>query len=265
MKLTKEHRAAIDKLSLKPGVCRVEGCGETLICCTVDPTDHSKKKLKISDIPPPRFGCPEHDVWLGFCFDEGYPDDKEYKLGLYEATLRDVADPSWHWLPESMRAAAVKAGFGMRDESYPRFLLAAHDGRAWTTDRRLLIDIGPAAEAEAALARSGIEVYPAAAKPAEMARYRLPDEALAGLMSKLVEYQPATFRAAEDAGLAPEYKGAVVAGETVVAGYYVEMVNTLYPGVEWFAKGRLDPLVARQADGSARAVLMPIDVEAAQA
>ncbi len=257
--ITKEHRAAIDRLSLRPGECKVDGCGEDLLCVNVEPVDTSRG---IKDIPPPRFACPVHEVWLGFCFDEGYPDDAEYKLGLYEATLRDVADPTWHWLPEPMRAAAVVAGFGVRADGDCRFRVGIYEGRAWGSDGRAMLDIGPPSEVEAALDRAGIVVKPG---PDALKTYRLPSpERMAPVFAKVVASEAVTLTEPAPDSFAATLTGdtlpgemVLVAGRAFVASYYVTFVEAVFPGVQWYASGPKDPLFAKDSTG-VRAMVMPI-------
>lgn len=262
--ITTQFRAAIDRLSLKPDHCAVSGCDELLLCVLVEPPPRPFDPMKS---PPPRFACPEHQVWLGECFDEGYPDDPTYSDGLYHAVLRDVADPAWRWLPERMRRAAMQAGFAVRltpggDLPYPRFRVATCAGRAWATDGKTLLDVGPAEEAEAMLERADLQVHPASAKPAELARHRLASEHIARYLTISLSERPAQVRTAADAGLGVCWEGRVVVGEAVLPGHVVALVSDLYGAVSWVGGGPLDPVFALR--GAPCAILMPIDVAAAE-
>jgi hypothetical protein len=269
--ITREHRTAIDRLAMKPGTCTVPGCGETLLLVDIDPSyDPSPtERFDPKKVPPPRFACPEHDVWITECFDEGYPDDKAYPHGLFHAVLRDVADPAWRWLPEHMRAAAVRAGFAVRVTAggilpHPRFRVGVCSGRAWATDGWTLLDIGQAAEAELALERADIEVHPASAKTRVLAEYRLRDGDLAETFTRFTAggYQPVEPRPADVAGLGEPWAGCQVAGDAVLPQHVVQLVAEVYGAVTWRARGRLDAVFAVRSDVCA--AVMPIDVEAAE-
>lgn len=244
--MTKEHRAAIDRLSTRPGTCH---CGATLLCVRLEPWAGEGHPH-----PEPRFACPKHDVWLGFCFDDGYADDPEYKLGSYEATLRDVADPAWAWLPKHIRRAAVDAGFSVRHDEYPRFRIAACRGRTWATDGRLMIDIGLDTEISAALARSGIVAFP----PSET-RKALNDHVLDGsyVEKALRLVAPNCFADCTFTEGMPY----VACGSALLAGPYVDFVTAVHPEVTWYAGQRLDAVCAKHG-AQVRAVLMPIDMKA---
>lgn len=245
--LDKAHHEAIQRLSLEPGTCSRDGCGETLICVVLESWDGKGK------MPPPRFACPEHDVWLSFCFDDGDPEDEKYAEGLYEAALRDPSAPAWRWLPESMRAAAARAGFGMHHAiAFPHVLVGLHAGRAWATDRSNLICIGEAhhlRDAEAELHSSQ--------RDAE--RHRLADRHFSVVFGGIAaDAAPRLRTKATDAGHGPMWDRFVAFGEAVVPGWVVSMVEEIYPGCTWVGGGRLDPVAAR-ACGEIVAVAMPAD------
>lgn len=249
--ITPEHRAAIDRLSTKPGRCSVTDCNESLLCVLVEPWEPAPgEAFDPKKAPTPRFACPEHQVWLTECFDEGYPDDPEYPHGLYHAVLRDVADPAWRWLPERMRAAAMRAGFAVRPTPgglmpYPRFRVGVCAGRAWATDGRSLLDIGSAAEAETALERMELQVSPASALPTELARHRLAEKHIAGLLTGSLEARPVQAGPAE-AGLGARWKGFVAVGRAVVPGHVATLVTELVGAVSWRGRGPLEPVFAER-------------------
>ena len=246
-KLDELHRAAIARLSLKPGTCSRDGCGEMLMACKVEQWDGK------GEIPPLRFGCPEHDVWLGFCFDEGYPEDKDYTEGLYEAVLRDPSAPAWRWLPENLRPAAARAGFGVHHPmAYPHVLLGVYDGRTWATDRSNVIAIG----GTNVLATVEAEVH---GSKRAAARYRLADKHF-GAMFGSVDRASATREPvrATEAGHGAMWDRFFAFGEAVVPGWMVSLVQEVYPGCSWRSAGRLDPVVA-SLDGRVVAIAMPVD------
>lgn len=269
--ITPEHRAAIDRLSLQPGRCAAPGCNEPLLCVFVEPWERggAGERFDLARAPRPRFACPVHEVWLGECFDAGDPDNKVYSDGLYHAVLRDVADPAWRWLPEPMRGAAARAGFAVQltpsgHYPYPRLWVGTCSGRAWGTDGRTVLDLGPAAEAEAALERMDLQVHPASALAAELARHRLPEAHIAGLLTACLDARPVQVGPAEQAGLGARWKGFVAVGRAVVPEHVVTLVTELYGAVSWRGRGPgpLDPVVAFR--GRPVAIVMPVDVEAAE-
>jgi hypothetical protein len=58
-------------------------------------------------------------------------------------------------------------------------------------------------------------------------------------------------------------RGLAVAGEMVAQGYFVDLAEAAYPGIQWHASpiGELGALVGRK-DGAAVAIVMPIRAEA---
>jgi hypothetical protein len=252
MNITPAHRAAIDRLPLRPGTCSVLGCGETRICVKVEDWEGPGYPH-----PPPRFGCPEHDVWLGHCFDEGYPDDPEYKLGLYEATLRDVADPAWGWLPEQMHAAAARAGFGvLRPYQYPQVMIGLWDGRSWGTDDRTVIALGPESDLPGIQDRLLGRV-----KPEMVRRHVLPNGAVGRAFEPYERggYAPSLPVAPTRAGYAARWdKDGIAFGPAVIPGSIHAMVSEIFPGSAWLAAGRLDPVLVMALERFVAAV-MPAD------
>ncbi len=245
-----EHRAAIDRLPTKPGKCAV--CDDELVCVKVE-----QWRGDGFPHPPMRFACTEHDVWLGFCFDDGYPDDKDYQGGLYDAVLRDVSDPHWNWLPERLRAAAVKCGFSARYPDEPiGWRLTSRGDRAWVTDGRMMLDIGDLAEGEAALDRTGCAGW-GHARAEETKIFRVDPDAVAPVFSGLTMAVVAEVTEAPDL---PAYYGAVMVGSVAVARHYLDFTEAAWPGIRWYITGGLDPvfgMVGREA----RAVVMPIRTE----
>lgn len=257
IEMTSAHRAAIDRLPQRPGTCGVSGCGKTLVCVHLERWDGKDPAA----IPPARFGCPEHDVWLGHCFDEGYPEDPDYKLGLYEAVLRDVSDAVWSWLPECMRAAASRAGFGVRHPyAYPAVLVGTWDGRWWATDRHTLIAAGPAANFASPAQILRLTVHPPEHTAAAERQYLLPARAIATAFRAYGrDHRCIAPRRPSEAGYGAQWDEATIALDSAVIPKFAhEFVASVYPDATWYAARRTAPVFAK-TNGQFVAAVMPID------
>jgi len=250
--LSPEHRAAIDRLSLTPGRC--PDCHEELVCVNIDPWDGKD----VGKIPPPRFACPFHDVWLTECFDAGDPKDPTYKGGCWHAVLRDVADPAWHFLPEAMRAPAMRWGFTLHYPGpflpYPRFRVGVCDGKTWVGDRGTLLLVGPAEEADAVIARADFQVSPASALPRVQAKHRVSEAQLAPLVR-----WPGDGYVYEETSVVAEksVEMHVRVGDVRIPTWVVSLVGELYGDVRWLARGDKERVVAVRGD-EVVAVAMPL-------
>lgn len=283
-KLDEMRMAAVRRLSLEPGACSREGCNETLICVMLERWDGE------GDIPPPRFACPEHDVWLGHCFDSGVvacfasqlrgivgsegpkqattdsgdKNNKRYSEGLYEGCLRDPSDPAWRWLPEHLRPAAARAGFCVRHPYvYPDKLVGPWRSRAWATDGHNIIRIGDAADIPGIVDRFGIKVTPESSLPRVLAEHQLPEERLDTVLRLLAEKDYRELPKTKPVGLGEFWNEHVAFGEAVMAPLALSMVEEMFPGCSWRATGRVEPVFA-VLDGEVVAAVMPVDVEGAE-
>ncbi len=232
MKECQEVLDIIHGLSLVPGKCTKTGCAEGLLCVSMESWDGKDS----TPIPPPRFACPKHDVWLGDCFDAGYPDDPTYQGGLYLATLRDPRALAFSWLPEEMRSAAATAGFCVDNpDDFRSPMLTVFAGRTWGTDGKTLLAIGGAEELDKF--KQGLigECFPASAREEALARHMLPSPEKA--VGDLSSYSAATVRLPSEAGFNPKRwdPWGVVIGSALFPRRKIEMVDAIYPGVEWRA------------------------------
>lgn len=238
------HRAAIDRLPTEPGECAV--CGEALVYVIVedwrgDGFPH----------PPPRFACEAHDVWIGFCVDDDVSDGA-YEGGLYSAVLRDASDPYWDWLPAHMRAAGAKCGFGARyPDDWVGWRLVTLGDRAWATDGRMMIDIGTAAEGEAALDRTG-NIRARLQRESETKMFRVPADAVWPTFAAM-----AGARAADVGKPYAALDGAVMIGDVAVQKDYIDFAAASWPGITWYVTREPEPVFGKVGD-SVRAVVMPL-------
>lgn len=257
-KLDEMRMAAVRRLSLEPGTCSREGCNETLICVVLERWDGEGGVL---NIPPPRFACPEHDVWLGHCFDSGDKDDKRYSKGLYEGCLRDPSDPAWRWLPEHLRPAAARAGFCVQHPyAYPDKFVGPWRGRAWATDRHNIIRIGDAADIPGIVDRFGIKVTPESSLPRVLAEHQLPEERFDSILRLLAEKDYRELPKTKPVGLGDSWSEHVAFGSAVMSPWALAMVEEMFPDCTWRATGRAEPVFAL-VDDEIVAAVMPVDVE----
>lgn len=242
----------IQRLPLELGKCGVAGCGEDLLCVVLE---HWSGK---GPIPPPRFACPAHDVWLGSCFDGGDPSNKLYPHGLYHATMRHPDDPAWGWLPEALRPAAIEAGFAVdRPEAYPGFYVGVHRGRTWATDRRTLVAIGDEWWLRSVQLNLG----------KDLDHHRLTAAQIASMTDTMGNcWTVQTVGRPSDAGRKAERWDAscVAFGLSIVPARTRKMLEAFHPGAEWLAAAGnpLAPVYMREPwSGDVVAVVMPINCD----
>ena len=251
------YKAAVDRLQTKPGMCPVEGCGEMLLCCSVERWDGEDAPM-----PTPRFCCPEHDVWLGDCFDEGYPEDKDYQEGLYTATLRDPSAPAYQWIAEQHRPALARSGLGMSMVfAYPSMRAGIAIGKTWVMDRSNVIAVGPEDIFETTLDGITPEVIPATARPKTMVEHTISADFMAqGFASFTPEdYHPATIGKPTDHGHSTRWdKTHSAIGGAAIPTRMLEFVNALHPTATWFFKSKIASAVA-VVDGQPVAFIQPAD------
>jgi hypothetical protein len=248
----------VESLPLGPGSCVVDGCRQTLLCVAMEPWDGK------GEVPPARFACPLHDVWIGHCFDTGDPDDPEYSDGMYVASLRDPSDRTWRWLPPYARSAAAKAGFCALDPyAYPRLRVVLCDGRVWGTDGKTMVALGAASDLPAIEARiaGDIHVTPESKTQEVLATYRLPDNAPQKIFARYrgPEYSPTVAQKPSARGYLAERwdLDARAYGDAVVPERICLMLEEMF-GCTWAAAGRVDPVFAVR-DGEIVGAVMPID------
>lgn len=237
-----EHRAAIDRLPIEPGPCPT--CGTPRTCCVLE-----EWLGEPHPIPPPRFGCAEHEVALAQCVDNDVS-DKGYLGGLWTAALRDPVDPSWDWIPKRIRAVCARASFGIVAGffGFPNHGVGVIRDRLWIMEGRwALLDTGEPASALAAAEE-------ALGWPEEMReQYRIPVEATERALAAL-EVFPVMSKAPPPAW-ATEY--GVTIGCTVVSRRLVELVETIYPDAVWKSRGEREMVLA-VAEGRTVALFAPL-------
>lgn len=247
------YLAALDRLSTVPGTCKVDGCGEMLLCCSITRWDGE------GPMGVPRFGCSMHDVWLGDCLDGGDKDCKEYSGGLYTACLRDPSDAAWDWIAEKHRPALANAGLGVagREFAYPSMQIGLHGGRTWALDRFNLIAVGAAEDFEDMLDKVTPEVSPVSARPKVKLDHTIPGSVLDKTLTSFnrVRYRPVTLTKA----IAPGSNGSFTIGDTHVPARIAALVLDLHPTVAWFSAGPKAPVVGLVED-SVVALINPVKV-----
>lgn len=237
------YSAAIDRLATRPGTCPVEGCGDLLLCCSVERWDGEDTPM-----PTPRFCCPEHDVWLGECFDGGYPEDKDYTEGIYTAVLRDPSAPAWAWIDAPHRPALARAGLGMRaDYAYPSMFAGRAIGMTWVMDRFNVIAIGPEDIADRTLDGITPQVIPDTARPKTMVEHTIPvgfmDQALGTFTAE--DYAASTIGRPSERGHSARWDATHIAiGEAAIPTRMYDFVVEIHPQALWFSKSRTDAAVA---------------------
>ena len=237
------YKAAIDRLVTRPGTCPVEGCGSTLLCCSVERWDGNDEPM-----PTPRFCCPEHDVWLGDCFDGGNPKNKEYPEGLYTATLRHPTAPAYAWIEATHRPALARSGLGMSKVfAYPSMRAGTAIGKTWVMDRSNVIAVGHEDIFESTLDGITPEVIPATARPKTMVEHTIDADFMTqGFASFTPEdYGPATIGKPSDHGHTARWDATHIAiGEAAIPTRMFDFVNALHPTATWFVKSKIASAVA---------------------
>ena len=249
------YKAAIDRLLTRPGTCPVEGCDQMLLCCSVERWDGEDAPM-----PTPRFCCPEHDVWLGDCFDEGDPEDKDYQEGLYTATLRHPTAPAYAWIEATHRPALARSGLGMSMVfAYPSMRAGTAIGKTWVMDRSNFIAVGHEDIFENTLDDITPEMIPATARPKTMVEHTIPADLMAqGFASFTPEdYHPATIGKPTDHGHSTRWdKTHSAIGGAAIPTRMLEFVNALHPTATWFFKSKIASAVAA-VDGQPVAFIQP--------
>ena len=141
----------------------------------------------------------------------------------------------WAWLPDHMRAAAKRAGLFSSDD----LRIGAAADSAWATDGNFLLHIGDPATAERAKAL--LPTQPNINR-------ELPAYQVLGILrffDRETYQQTVWARSPGEVGLwTPEPERTVILGEVAVSRPMYTMVSEIWPGVQWFTRGRLDVMFA---------------------